>query len=244
MVIKRITPFIAALMLAMTMQIRSTSAQGVNPGAGISPQGPPAMPVFIQDINGRPYNQITPEDIEGSPFLFDDWQKGDVFFSDAAYVKNIELKFNVHMNLLYFKRNNGEFEFVKPVKEFFIRLPATEDTLQLVFRNGFPAINNISPAVFYEVLADGAYQLLKYRYKKLSTIKRFSLPEQKKLEEGEDLYLFSSKENSLIKLSKKRNTRLEEIRKVIPVVDQLITKDKIDIMNEKSLRELIKKSNS
>lgn len=228
----------------MTLQIRSTSAQGVNPGAGISPQGPAALPVFIQDINGRPYNQITPEDVEGSPFLFDDWQKGDVFFSDAVCVKNVELKFNVHMSLLYFKRNNQEFEFVKPVKEFFIHLPAAGDTLRLIFRNGFPAINNISPEVFYEVLADGSYRLLKYRYKKLITIKRFSLPEQKKLEEGEDLYLFSSKENTIIKLSKKRNTRLEEIRKTIPDIDQLISKEKIDIMDEKSLIELIKKCNT
>lgn len=226
----------AYVLLISTLFVNISAKSQGNPGASISPLGPPALPMFMEDIAGRPYSSIAPSDIEGSPFLLADWNWGAVKFKNGRFAKDIFLRFNIYNNQLYFKKGNDQLEFVTPVNEFMIGYMKEFDSVAVVYRSGYPATEKTSPETFFELLADGKFQLIKYQFKTIRSFKPYNQPERKQFADGEQLFAFV--DGKMIKLKKDKDAIIEALPQYANSIKAILDSKKIKLKNEEGVAQL------
>jgi hypothetical protein len=109
---------------------------------------------------GRTYR-----DIQGSPFLFDNWQKGTVRLRNGTVHTSLDLKYDqVADELIFLSPTGQEQKFADRVAEF--TLPAAQGGSHRFF-SGFAPIDGARESSFYELVADGPTRLLKRTTKKI-----------------------------------------------------------------------------
>ncbi|TSD66789.1 hypothetical protein FFF34_005135 [Inquilinus sp. KBS0705] len=145
---------------------------------------------FRNDISGKPILTQTYTDVEGSPYLNDDWQTGTVKFANGKSIIGVKLKYDIVADELYFADKNDEpLSFVDTVKEFTLAGP---DKLRY-FRKGFAGIAKTTPNSYFEVLADGGVQLIKKTSKVVLETQAFnSATKTKSFQEDVRYYLVNN----------------------------------------------------
>jgi hypothetical protein len=147
--------------------------------------------VEAYNIRGRPFTNKDALNVEGSPLLDNEWKKGTVYFKDGTAAKDVELKFNLEKNELYFNRNGEMFTFNDPVASFRLEMQSGGKTEELLFRSGFPANGRHSMESLYEVVLDGAkFQVINYRFSYLADAYVYGGSSKKKFTPNEELYVF------------------------------------------------------
>ncbi|TFF36701.1 hypothetical protein [Mucilaginibacter psychrotolerans] len=121
----------------------------------------PLKAQFKLYTDSKPVMLIDYTNMEGTPYLYEDWQTGNVTLTNGVSNKEpMLLKLNLVNDVISFKDNatGQELEFVVPVQEFSLNLVAGATRH---FKSGFKNIDGIAPTAFLEVLSDGKAQLLK-----------------------------------------------------------------------------------
>lgn len=172
------------------------------PGSVVTTFVSPTTPIFIDDISGKPFLEKRDDAIKGSPLLLANWHPGTVTFRSGQQGKELQLLFNVNKNVLYFKRGEGILEFVQPIREFTLRIANDNDSVNIVFRNGYVGFEKNNQETFYEVLTDGAIQLLKQYTKTLLTYKPYNQPEQQEYSDKVKYFIYRDHKLTLIKRDK------------------------------------------
>lgn len=172
------------------------------PGAAVSTFVFPSTPLFIDDISGKPFLEKKDDAIKGSPLLLANWHPGTVIFRNGQQAKDLPLLYNVSKNILYFKRGEGILEFVQPLREFSLRVAKDNDSVNLIFRNGYRSFEKNNQETFYEVLVDGSIQLLKQYTKTLLSYKPYNQPEQQEYTDKVKYFIFRDGKLTLIKRDK------------------------------------------
>jgi hypothetical protein len=210
-----------------------------NPNASISAasMGPGAAPMFISDINGRPYREVSLAEIEGHPFLIEEWTNGLVKFKDGSYVKNIPVQFDIHNNKLYFNRDGQRFEFIQPIKEFVLSIPKIGDSVRTLYRNGFPSVDRNTEETFYEVLTDGKFQLLRYHSKVVDEVKLYNGPEKKKFMPKDMLFALVPGQK-IVKLKKDKESVLQALPDYAPVINKIVAEKKLKLKKVEDITTL------
>lgn len=172
------------------------------PGSVVSTFVSPPTPIFIDDISGKPFLEKKDDAIKGSPLLLAKWHPGTVTFRNGQLAKDLQLLYNVNKNVLYFKRGEGMLEFVQPIRQFTLRISKDEDSVDIVFRNGYIGFQKNNLETFYEVLVDGSTQLLKQYTKTLLSYKPYNQPEQQEYSDKVNYFIFRDNKLTLIKRDK------------------------------------------
>ena len=147
--------------------------------------------VEAYNIRGRPFVNPDASNIEGSPLLNLDWGKGTVYFKDGTVAQNVELKFNLEKNELYFNRDGELFLFNDPVMSFRMSYSSSAGKKEVHFRSGYPLNGRLNKETFYQVLEDGAkFQFLVYRSTYLADSYQYGGQAKKAFKEIEELYVF------------------------------------------------------
>ena len=199
------------------------------------------MPIFIDDINGRPFANKGIEDIEGTPFLFNEWNLGIVKFRNGRFAKGISLRFNVYNNQLYFNKVEKQFEFELPVQEFMIRSMNEDDSVDVFYRCGFPATEKTTPHTFMEVLVDSNMVLLKYRYKVIGSFKPYNQAERKKFEDREQLFAFV--DGRMLKFKKDKESIIEILPQHKAAILSIVEEKKLKLKSEADVEKLFEELN-
>jgi hypothetical protein len=139
---------------------------------------------FMQDINGRVVNEMTYTDVEGSPYLFEEWNTGIVKAVENEKVfDGLKMRYDAYKDEVEYEKNGKMYRLSSEISAF--TLP-TGDALY-EFRRGFPAIGDQTEKSFYRVLSDGNTKVLKRfemkmreekPYNSATVTKRFDLDEQ------------------------------------------------------------------
>ena len=110
----------------------------------------------IEDANGRPMLERQYTDVQGSPYFSEAWQKGLVKMANGKTYKDVELKYDLVSDEVFFKNAKGDMlGFVDPVLEFKL-LPADDiNGTALSFRNGYKPTADATSKTFYQILSDG-----------------------------------------------------------------------------------------
>jgi hypothetical protein len=111
-------------------------------------------------------------DIQGIPFLSEDWQKANVVFDNGSTFKNLLIKVDLYNNKLIVNKNDTSFLLSPVVKEVMI-FPVADTTNFLLFRKGY-AFDKVTPQIYVQVLSEGKIGLLKYHKKNLEEYSEYN----------------------------------------------------------------------
>ena len=165
-----------------------------------------AQPAFLRDLNGRPIFENSNVDVEGSPYLREEWSAGIVKArSNRKSYEIAKLRYDAHTDELEYDQAGKLFRFgAADVVEF-----STGDG---TFRSGFPAANGLLPKNFFQVLYDGEkIKLLKRIYVAIQIEKPYnSASTTKRFVKEEALYLL--KDNAeMLRFKKDKKSLFEAI---------------------------------
>ncbi|MBV9986482.1 MAG: hypothetical protein JO301_02315 [Chitinophagaceae bacterium] len=125
------------------------------------------------------------ENIQGTPFMKENWMKGKVTVQSKKPLAEIDLKLDLVQNNFLFSRDGNDYVLTPDVTEVELYDPAKDE--KLLFRRGYTIGKYINRSAFVQVLEDGNLALLKFtkkvpeeftQYGDAAKYKRFKLVEE------------------------------------------------------------------
>lgn len=196
---------------------------------------------YLHDLQGKPLSEMKYTDVVGTPYLYDGWTKGTVELVNGTFYKDIDLKFSLLKDELFFKNTKDEtmLSFVLPVKSFLLAGGAQKN----LYKNGFPEIDHFTKISYYQVLFDGNSKLLFKNYKTISEIKPYnSATTEKKFADNESYYIFKDDVMKKIRPTKKEFLGLFKNKNT--EMEAFIKTEKIDFKNNQDLTRVFEFYNS
>jgi hypothetical protein len=131
-------------------------------------------------LNGAPARLTPYTDVEGSPYLFEDWSRANIGLTNAGLKENVAYKFNIHDNELEVINEAGNtiyltknyVEYVELERPSLILANSMNQGLlpSLLFKKGFDIVKGVAPNDLVNVLAEGRnYTLIRRYYSDLVT---------------------------------------------------------------------------
>ncbi len=200
---------------------------------------------FMQDVQGNVVRSIKYTDVQGNPYLFEQWVNGTIRLGNGKSYTNVPLRYDIVSDELQFKDSKSDqaLNFKEPVVEFQL-MPATESgESPMMFRNGFISDDGTSPKAYYQVLFDGGLKLLKRKTKIIFENREYSSAiTTKTFREEEYYYLY--KNNKTIKIKKDKKQVLTALADRVTELEAFIKSNALNLKNESDLVRLIAHYNS
>ena len=209
-------------------------------GQSITSQVSTNFMVEAYNIRGRPIVNKDNNNVEGSPLLSDEWSKGTVYFRDGGIAKDIDIKFNLEKNELYFNRSGELFLFNDPVLSFRILLQTEGNTDEILFRSGYPVNGRFSKETLYEVIADGSkFQLVNFRFSYPSDIYVYgSTGSKKKFTPSEEIYVYDVAFGKMTKVKRSESSVSDALPDLRAKINQLTAANKLKLKSNDDLKKL------
>jgi hypothetical protein len=112
-------------------------------------------------------------DIEGTAYLFPDYNRADIILVNGMPLNNLRVRFNLEKNQLYFSDSlTGSFVFNKAVLRKVVFKSVFANTgAPFVLKSGYPSINKQDTNYLYELQAGGKIDLLRNQERVIQTTK-------------------------------------------------------------------------
>lgn len=206
------------------------------------------------DMNGTPARLTTYSEIEGSPYLFNDWAKADIGTTNAGLKQDVAYRFNIHDNELEVVNEAGNkiylnkdyVEYVVLQRPSILIAEGTPGLLpNLLFKKGFDFVRGIGPKDLVNVLAEGDYTLIRRFYSDLVTPPKNSYaPTPGRMFVFEETYYLIDKDENVTSVKNKTNTILKALNEADQEKAKSILKeDKLDLSREDHLVRFFTKLN-
>lgn len=146
----------------------------------------------LQASDGKPVDESTIADVSGSPDLNVDWADGSISRKSGKQYTNLKLRYDAYSDLVEFQDLQSGKMFTPTFADLngFTLKSSNGD---MVFANGFPAVDNQTPASFYQVIAPGKTQLLKHYTKTVKETQGFGDgTTSKNFEDNETYYIYKN----------------------------------------------------
>jgi len=189
---------------------------------------------------GHEYATKQFSDIDGSPFLFDEWYRGKIVSPEGLVLDGITIKYEAFSETIVYMSGGRTFEVADGAATFTI-YPATDGMKDsLFFRGGYPTVDLNTPRTYYEVLVDGRVALLKTHKKTAGLSQQNALASNKReFILQEDLYL-ARKGQVPVKWKKDKDGLMDMLSDKKDDINSWLGKNKVNLKKEEGLAELIK----
>jgi hypothetical protein len=186
------------------------------------------------------YNLSHTYETEGTTYLFEDFQKGDLFFKDMTKMSGIPLNYDCTTGDILFKYEDKAYITTRQDIDYFAIYPAGQDTALLFFKQLLP--NNRRPE-YLEILYNDHSMLLKRHFKeyKEASIKTpyHANREYNEYVDKEEYYLkLPNNEVYLIKPTKK--SVIDRFPEKAKMISQFMKSEKIKPKKDVDLIRLIR----
>ncbi|MFC3417515.1 hypothetical protein [Algoriphagus hitonicola] len=176
------------------------------------------------NMNGAPARLNSYSEIEGSPYLFEDWAKADIELSNAGLKENVAYKLNIHDNELevineagnkiYLNKDYVEYALLERPS---IQLANGEEGMltKLLFKKGFDMIKGVGEKDLVNVLAEGKkYSIVRKFYSDLVTPPKNSYaPTAGRMFVFEQSFYLIDKDENVSSVRNKTNKILKSLNK-------------------------------
>jgi hypothetical protein len=182
---------------------------------------------FITDINGRPVFATLYTDVEGSPYLRDDYEPSSFKAVSGKKYEVARARYNAYQNELEYMQKDKPLVLSQELIEFTLR--------DGTYRRGFMPIDDLTDKQFYNVLYDGTKVKL---LKRVSVIIQKEKPynsatETKRFVKNETYYL--SNQGKMTRLKKDKKSLLEALSDKKDGLEAFIKEQKLRFSNENEL---------
>jgi hypothetical protein len=217
---KKLFAILPALVLAGSLQL---SAQSVTPHPNLT--APQAIP------------RDRYEDVDGSPYFNNDWNKGIIQLNKGITYKDVNVKFDEVTQQLIILYKDRTYRLAEPVNEF--KLSDANGT-QSHFMNGY----GDNKKEFYEVLAQGSVGLLKSTAKHITKNTTYPLGSglSKTVTADDKYYLYVN--NAMISVKADARAILKVIGNKQDVLVNYIKNNSLNLKDQNDFAKLINYYNS
>ena len=191
---------------------------------------------FMQDINGRVVTEQTYTNVEGSPYMIEDFNKGILTMAKGNQVYDgIPMRYDAYKDELEYEKDGKHYRLGPEITSFSI---PTGDALY-EFQRDFPAVGDLTENSFYQVLYDGTTKLLKHYGKRMREEKAYnSATATKRFDGTEQLFVLKGgKMNPIKKNDKKELLSLLSDEKNL--MNYIIKEEQLDFKSEKDMVKLL-----
>lgn len=197
--------------------------------------------MVLQDpVTARVFSTEKYSEIKGSPFLFKDWTKGSVTTLQGRY-DNLELKFDVYDNTLYFNKEDKLFEFKDEVKSFVLMPKQDDSSSYLYFVKGFTA-EGLNSRKYIQVLSEGKLSFYKSDIRLLSELNEINKGIVKSFSNATRYYIAVKGELHVARLSK--NDILPYFKDKEQQINSFMETNKLGFKKEQDIKKIIDYYNS
>jgi hypothetical protein len=185
---------------------------------------------------GKPLQTTSRTDISGSPYMFDEFQKGQLITQGGRSLSNVAIRYDIVSQSVEYLTDNQVYDITDSVAQFQYIDSTSEKNKFLKLK---PAG---AKASFYKVIVPGKYALLKkFEISITSDEDWFTKKISKKYVKKEDFYLLEGGKVSKLGTSKKAITALFKDNADLKAV---VNSDNVDARSENSLVSFFQKINS
>jgi hypothetical protein len=183
----------------------------------------------LTDIKGLDVKESDP-DVQGTPYLFDDWMPGSAITETGNTYANLKLKYDIRFNQVIFLRNEDQpMLFAEPLNSFVIN--------NMHFAKGFTPVDVQTSSTFYQVLADGKVKLLKYFRKVVEERQSYGAPTEKKYRQSQ--YYYIARGNQMITVRPDKKTMLAALPGHADQLEAYIKDHHINLKDDAGAAQLV-----
>ena len=195
-----------------------------------------AQQIILKDLNGRPIFENSYLSVEGTPYLREEWSAGLIKAkSNGKTYEMPKMRYDAHKDEIEYDQVGKLFRFTSAeINEF--------STGEGTFRAGFPAVGNLTPKNFYQVLYDGRVKLLKRVYLAIQTERLYnSATTTQRFVREDALYLFKN-DGEMLKFKKDKSALLDAIGTEKQAdLEAFIKQNKLKLTKEEDLVRILEK---
>ncbi len=191
---------------------------------------------YMQDVNGKPLMSGKYVDVVGTPYLFENWTKGEVTLTDGKIHKDLDLKYDQLEGIVFFKGKNGaDLGFTSPVKSFILYPNNVAMNFILV-----PEIKEVDKDPYFEVLSEGKkVKFLKKTMKVIREGKGYgSATTTRTFAENTNYYLLKA-DGTYTKVKKDKKAIIASLSDKSTEVEQYIKDNKTNFKEDASVAAVI-----
>jgi len=181
---------------------------------------------------------------KGSPFLYNEYRKGDIYFSNQSKALNQSIKFNCYTEQLLHSHEGKEYFFSPDQLDIFI-IRSETDTLVQSFKNIF--VKSRSKRMFFEVLYEGSVHLLKRHekeYFEADYLRPYSTNRQYHEYLDKNKYFIRTAEGDIIKFRPGNRQVIRLLKDRSEELQNYIRSNELEAANERDLIEMVRYYNS
>lgn len=198
----------------------------------------------IEDANGRPILERQYTDVQGSPYFSDSWQQGSVKMRNGKAYKDVELKYDLVSDEVFFKNAKGDMlGFVDPVVEFNLLTADGTGAGVLSFRNGYKPLADATSKTYYQILSDGQTPFAKRVSKKMMESTPYSSATIVKTF-GEVTNYYIIKNGQPVKIKKDKKALFAALGDYSAELDEVIRSKKLSLKSDTDFVVLMNYYNS
>lgn len=196
---------------------------------------------ILQDpVSSRIFNIEKYAEIRGTPFFTDKWVKGSVLTTRGVY-ENLELKFDIYDNTIFFNKNDEAFEMQDDIVSFTLMHKPGQPASYSHFQKGI-----VGPGLqgnqYVQVLEKGNISLYRLYLKHVSEMSEVNAGIVKTFTNGAKYY--TGKNNAATLLKTDRESVLVLLADKAEQVSSFISTNKISFKKEEDLIKIFKYYNS
>lgn len=191
-------------------------------------------PVSSKNFNAEKYSGI-----RGTPFLLDKWVKGTVTTPRGVY-QNLDLKFNVYDNSLFFNKDDESFELQDEIISFTL-MPKEDPVTHLIYKRGISGAD-LREHQYVQVLLEGKMSLYKLDVKQLSEMSEINAGIVKTFANTAKYYIGKNKDLQFVKINK--TEILNALKDKQSQVEAFINDKKLSFRKDADVVEVLKYYNS
>jgi hypothetical protein len=196
----------------------------------------------IEELQVKPMRLPALAEVGGSPFMTNDYQTGAVTIAESKTVPNVPVKFNIYSNAIMIQKNGEELRL-----ESFELVSYDENvngqTKHVMFKQGYPEIDNHTSKSVYQVLSMGPkVHLLKFISQKVEDAPTLGDYSRRELVSTHQLYIYTpGGEIKRIKASKQ--SVVDALPALSGKIDEVVSANKLNLKSEAAIAELVEALN-
>ncbi|GGI28942.1 hypothetical protein [Pedobacter mendelii] len=172
-------------------------------------------------------------DLEGSPYLYPEWEEATVKFSAGINPLTENVKYDLLEDIVVAKgANDEEYSFNDMPTEFVLT------NSKEIYRNGFPPMDSMTEKTFYQVIYDGKVKFLKKLSKTVIESKGYaSASVTKKVSETINYYVLT-KDKKFLKVKNNEKSIIAALGNG-DALGKFINDNKIDLKSNDGIIKLL-----
>jgi hypothetical protein len=195
--------------------------------------------VTIDKLVVKPIRLPALQEVGGSPFMTADYQMGSVTVAENKIASNIPLKFNIYNNAIMIEKD-GQGQKLESFETVSYSVTGNDGIVkQIIFKQGYPEIDNQNDKSVYQVLSMGPnVHLLKYLSQKVEDAPTLGDYSRREIVTTEQLYIYTPG-GDLKRIKANKKSVVEALPLFSSKIEEVISSHNLNLKNEAAITDLI-----